>query len=556
MEDDRKYLAQKQPCKCGSSDAKTYYADGGSKCFSCGASRKFDPYNPGQTEDLPRTRSKTKPAGMLSLEEIAELPSTDIPARGITQKMAEEFGVRTQLDTSDGESHVAYYLPYYDDTGQITGYKKRPAQIKDFRVVGKIPNSGPGFGWVRVRENGMMLVITEGEYDAIAATQMLKMLNKNYSVISIPNGSDSAKAWVGKNLRRLEKIEKVVLCFDDDEAGHKAVNEVASFFEPGQCYIMSMPEGFNDPNDILLRGRAAQFFDAVNAAKEYRPDGIVLAEDTWELYKNRPEVQYYPFPESWKELNHKLHGIYAPALYTITSGTSAGKTQIMREMVYHYATTTDLVQGVISLEEPTEETVESYLALDLNKRIMLPDVGVTEEEERQAWLNTFGRGKLHLYDDFAGEEASVMAMIRYMALGLGCKAIWLDHLHMLLDGKDSEKDQVERMMLKLKKLTVGLDIFIGLIAHLKKSSDSGSSFEEGKVANLDDMKGSSAIKQLSNGVLVLSRDQMAEDLMSRNTMESWVKKARRAGRTGKADTFYFDDDTGRYVVVPPNELPY
>jgi twinkle protein len=126
---------------------------------------------------------------------------------------------------------------------------------------------------------------------------------------------------------------------------------------------------------------------------------------------------------------------------------------------------------------------------------------------------------------------------------------------MLLDGKDSEKEQIERMMLTLKKLTQELNIWIGLIAHLKKSAG-GATFEEGAIATLDDLKGSSAIKQLSNGVYVMSRDQQAEDLLTRNTTQITVKKCRFTGRTGLADRLVFSDETGRMTKLKDDDIPF
>jgi len=553
------YVATHQPCsKCGSSDGKSYFKDGGSKCHVCSIARKKDPENPineGEGMDIPMRAKSSKPKAkyITNLDTIASLPTMGIPSRGLDEAICKMFGIKVELSTANREP-VAVYMPYFDDAGTPVAYKWRPLDRKDFRVAGELPNSTNGYGWQRVRENAQLLILAEGEYDAMAATQMLKKLGKNYGVVSPPNGASSAKEWAAKNMEKLSKAGKIIIAFDRDKAGQKAAKEVAEILPPGKAYIMQYPEDLPDANDILLKGRPMQFLDAINQAKEFRPDGIVASLDTWEVYKNRPEVHSYPWPESWKKMNEMTYGIRLSELDVITSGTSAGKTQLMREIVFHLVKSTDLTVGVLSLEEPIGDTIESYLGLQLNKRIHLPDVKVSEEDEYEAWKATFGTGRLHLYYAFGGEESSVMGTIRYMAQGMGCQAIVLDHLHMLLDGKDSEKEQIERMMLTLKKLTQQLGVWIGLIAHLKKSQ--GSSFEEGGIANLDDLKGSSSIKQLANGAYVLARDQQAEDNYTRNCTEIYVKKCRFTGRTGHADTFHFDDDTGRMNVVQPDDLPF
>ena len=96
-------------------------------------------------------------------------------------------------------------------------------------------------------------------------------------------------------------------------------------------------------------------------------------------------------------------------------------------------------------------------------------------------------------------------------------------------------------------LTQELGVYIGLISHLKKAPQ-GRSFEEGYVPSSDDLRGSGSIKQLSNNVYAISRNQQEEDDRARNTSLLTVLKFRYTGRTGKADYLYFDEHTGRMVI--------
>ncbi len=543
-------LLSYQPCDepgCGSSDAKTYYLDGGSKCFACGKAKHKDSPDSGAKATTPTQHTKKK----VTVGEARLFANADLSSRGITTGIAELFGVKQSFDGTSRQPED-WFFPFTKDN-EIVGYKARKIKEKSFYSIGTLGKEVDPFGWHRVSAGGKMIVITEGEMDALSATQMIKSKGKDYKVLSIPNGAQSASAFIGANLNKFEHFEKVILNFDKDDAGIDAMAEAAKMFKPGQCFIMTLPEGFKDANDLLVGGQPYQYMDAINQAKEYRPDGIIAGIDTWDLYVNRPEIQSYPFPEDWTEANKMTYGIRLSELDTYTSGTSAGKTQLVRELINHYAHTTDLKQGILSLEEPITDTVEAQIELELNKRISLPDVNATDEEKHEAWKKIWGTGKLDLYDAFGGEEVSVMQNIRYMSKGMGCQLIWVDHLHMLLDGKDSEKEQIERVMLTLKKLTQELGCYIGLIAHLKKSGG-GLTFEEGAIANLDDLKGSSSIKQLSNGVYVMSRDQQADDYLTRNTTQITVKKCRFTGRTGNADRLKFSDETGRMTKLNDDEV--
>ena len=544
------YLLTHQPCsRCGSSDAKSYYLDGGSSCHSCGVTLKSDSPDGTASAPSPKTLKKQK----VSVSEVKTYASADMSSRDIKSSITDMFNVKQSFNTGSRKPED-WFLPYTKDS-EVVAYKARKIEDKVFYSVGKLTKDVDPFGWHRVSAQGKMLIITEGEMDTLAATQMIKEKGKDYKVVSIPNGAQSAPAFIGANLIKFDGFEKIILNFDADDAGIDAAGEAAKMFKPGQCYIMTLPEGFKDANDLLIGGSAYQYMDAINQAKEYRPDGIVAGVDTWEIYNERPDVTSYSFPDDWVDINKMTYGIRLGELDTVTSGTSAGKTQWARELIYHFTTVHKLKAGILSLEEPLTDTIESYIELDMNRRISLPDVESTKEERHAAWKNTLGSGLMDLYDAFGGEEDSVMQQIRYMAKGAGCKIILIDHLHMLLDGKDSEKEQIERVMLRLKKLTQELGIYILLIAHLKKSSG-GTTFEEGAIANLDDLKGSSTIKQLSNGVYVLSRDQQADDMITRNTTQITVKKCRFTGRTGLADRLLFSDETGRMVKQKDDDIQF
>lgn len=228
-----------------------------------------------------------------------------------------------------------------------------------------------------------------------------------------------------------------------------------------------------------------------------------------------------------------------------------GKTQVLRELQYHLLVNTEDSIGIIALEEPLEDTVESLMALHLNKRLHLPDIReeVSEEEMYEAWSATSGTNRLHFYDHFGSvDDDSLISKIRFMARGLNCKYIFLDHLSIVISefaSDGGERERIDTVMTRLKNLTQELNIWLGLVVHLRKNTNGGKSFEEGSVPTLDDLRGSGSIKQLSNSVYALSRNQQADDDIERNTSLLTVLKCRFTGRTGSADSLYFDDETGR-----------
>jgi len=536
-------LKSGEPCEdCGSSDALAVY-DNGTHCFSCEVDR--DPDGNLFTGKFQQKEEEIK-LGTTDFSEVLNLGFHALLDRGITQEIAEKFGVRTEFDTGTGEP-LKYFFPYYKET-ELIGYKVRLVQEKSFYTIGQV-NKADFFGQHLAGEGGKMVVVTEGELDSMAASQMLKAVGKNYRVVSLPNGANAAS--VRKNLEWLESFETVVLNLDNDKVGQETTDKIVDLFTPGKIKIMQLP--CKDANDLLIGEYSkAAYLQALNTSSVYQPDGIVSGINTWEQYLSRPEVPSLAYPEHWSEMNRMTYGIRLGELDTWTSGSGMGKTQVQRELQYHLITATlpeDNI-GIIALEEPLLDSVEALMAIDLNKRVHLPDVHATEEELHGAWERTSGTGKLFFYDHFGSmDDDSLVAKIRYFARGLDCKYIFLDHLSIVVSefaAEGGERERIDTIMTKLKNLTQELGIWIGLVVHLRKTSG-GTSFEEGGVPTLDDLRGSGSIKQLSNTVIALSRNQQAEDFTQRNTSQLHVLKCRFTGRTGHGDLLYFDDQTGRMV---------
>ena len=234
----------------------------------------------------------------------------------------------------------------------------------------------------------------------------------------------------------------------------------------------------------------------------------------------------------------------------VTGNSGMGKTQFLRELKYDILKTTDFKIADIALEEDIGDTVEGLMALELNKRIHLPDVKVSEEEEAKAFKTLFGEGRVELYDHFGGmSDSSLFSRMRYFATYLKCKVMVLDHLSIVISETADEGDErrrIDAVMTKLAVMAKSLDIVIFLVVHLRKAGQ-GKSFEEGYVPTSDDLRGSAAIKQLSSDIIALSRNQQEKDEVKRNTSGLHVLKCRFSGDTGQAGYSFFDPLTGRMV---------
>ncbi len=493
----------------------------------------------------------SKPSLQDVLSEFLTYPIRAIKERGLTLATCERYGVRVSLSTTDGTTIRSHMYPYHKEDGALCGYNERIVEGKIFFGKGDRKDVGLFGSWIP--KQGKTLYITEGEIDAMSLYQVLRhnttLHDFHPSVVSLAHGAGSAVRDITHDFDYVNSFEKVVLLFDQDEPGQKAVKEVCALLA-GKVFIAKIPE--KDPNAMLMAGKQDELKWAVlTQARAYMPDNILNLAGAWEMFEKEQDEEFFPFPPEYVGLNQKVYGIKECDLIVVTSGTGMGKTQFFRELKYHYHNTTDWHMADISLEETIGTGIGGMISLHLNKRITLPDVHVTSEEKRSAFDHLYSEGRWDGYDFCGGlDDDTLFSKLRWMA-ATGKKVIWLDHLSIIISeyaDQGDERQRIDMIMTKLRRMCQELKLIIFLIVHLKKSS--GMSFEEGATPTLDDLRGSGTLKQIPNTILALSRNQQHPDPSCANTSKVTVLKARATGRTGTADYLYFQPDTGRMVVVP------
>ena len=481
-------------------------------------------------------------------DEVNTFPIFSIPHKGIGREACAAYDVRTEFN-GQGEPIRTWY-PHHNSEG-LTGYKGKSRE-KQWAVVGNT-REGLLFGQHHVKPGGNLLILTEGEDDALAIWQQLRESSGLEgwvpSVVSISHGASGAAGDVTRNLEFVDSFKKVVICFDNDEAGKDATNAVAQLI-PGKAHVAKL--ALKDANDMLLAGRGEELkWDILKHARKYQPDGIINGADTWERYSAASTQQCYSYPSTWIELNRMTYGYRLGSLVTITSGTGVGKTQLMRELKYHVWESTNLGIADISLEEDVGDSVSGLMSLRMGQRLHLPDVEREGHLERAAHDELFASGRFMFYDHFGGmDDNNLLGKIRYFA-ACGCQTIFLDHLSIVISeyaAEGNERERIDTVMTKLAKIAKELNVVIFIVVHLRKVGG-GESFEQGAIPSLDDLRGSGTLKQLSWDVIALSRNQQHPDYYCRNISQLTVLKCRFSGRTGPADYLSFNTDTGRMVGV-------
>ena len=149
-----------------------------------------------------------------------------------------------------------------------------------------------------------------------------------------------------------------------------------------------------------------------------------------------------------------------------------------------------------------------------------------------------------LFDGFGGFDPDVIYnRIEYLASGLECRIIFLDHLSILLSGLDGdERRMIDSTMTKLRSLVERTGIALFLVSHLRRTNSDSNSHEEEDESHSDN-EGSHSIAQLSDSVII-ERDQQGEANANLTTLG--VLKNRFSGEVGVATTLSYDLSTCQF----------
>ena len=530
------HFVRHEPCpSCGSKNNLARYSDGHAVCFSGGCDH-YERATGEVIESKPKTNRKLEMTGVIA----------SIPDRRITEATCKKFGVTVEYDTAGKISK--HHYPYFDkDTGAQTGTKSRIVDNKAFYSSGTFDNVGL-FGQQAFKGGGKYITVVEGEADALAVSEMF---DGKWAVVSIRSGASGAVKDIKQNLEWLESFENVVICFDSDTAGQEASRAVLDLFTPNKAKNVKLP--VKDAGEMLKERNVQGFIREWWNAKTYQPDGIIAGLDTWESIVAQEDVQSIPYP--WSCLNDMTYGFRERELVTITSGSGMGKSQIVRELEHYLLGATDDNIGILALEEDIPKTALGIMSIEANQTLHLSRE-FSREDKKIFWDRTLGTGRIFMFDHWGStNEDNLLSRIRYMAKGLDCKWIILDHLSIVVSDQEvnDERKAIDSIMTKLRQLVQETGVGLFLVSHLRRPS--GKAHEDGGQISLAELRGSAAIAQLSDMVIGLERDQQNADPQVRNTTTVRVLKNRYAGLTGAACYLYYDKDTGRMIetTCPVND---
>ena len=498
------------PCEnCGSSDGNSVYSDGHEWCFVC-------EHRVPASEEREQKLSTRRPSGGKRVSNYDNGPLvfgeangryTDLTARGISKATCQKAGY--WIAKVRGE--VYQVADYRDQNGSIVSQKLRDKN-KEFSTRGS-HKSDALFG-KHLWNGGKKIVVTEGEIDMLT---VMELQDCKYPVVSLGHGAKAAKKTMAANYEYLDQFDQIILMFDMDEPGRAAVEEAAQVLPPGKVYVAVLP--LKDANECLLQGQQKAIMEQVWNAGPWIPDGVVsalsLKDSVREAMQSEASIGY--LFSGCPGLNDRTLGARGGEVIMVTSGSGMGKSTFVRQQALGFARDQGLKVGMAMLEESVNETMEDLMGIANGVRLRQQPKEYKEkliaDGTFDKWFDDlYGSDMFHLYDSFAEAEADrLLAKLHYMRTGLGCDVIILDHISIVVSASEEsdERKMIDRLMTKLKGFAKSTGVVLIVICHLK-NPEKGKAHEEGRPVSITDLRGSGSLRQLSDTIIALERNQQGD----------------------------------------------
>jgi twinkle protein len=401
------------------------------------------------------------------------------------------------------------------------------------------------FGWAQARKSGARrLIITEGEYDAVALHRIFEMYtDEKYkdtipAIVSICNGASGAVKDIGRNIVEIRKyFKEVAICFDDDDAGRQAVADVHKAFPEFQ--VINLPG--KDANDCLMNGSGKAARNAcVFKAETPKNSRLINAKDLFAVAKV-PAKMGFSWP--WDHITKATKGIRLGETIYIGAGQKQGKSEIVNTLAAHFIKTYGWKVLLAKPEEANNKTVKLVAGKVVGKRFHDPDVQFDEEAydsacdkigDKLILINLYQHlGYETLRDDIRASAAE------------GVKAVFIDPITNLVNGLSSAEQNVklQEIAQDLSALALDLNIVIFIFCHLR-NPDSGEPHERGGKVESHQFSGSRAMARSCNLMLGLEGNRDPDlDEDERNMKTLVLLEDREFGNVGRFKLFWDKETT-------------
>ena len=479
-----------------------------------------------------------KPAGVGPVAGPAEQYLCE--TRGIDKDVLTRYRV-----LCDGKSVL---FPFYDDAGELVFWKRLGLQRNEQgrKHITSAKDAQPIlFGWQAIPDDARMVVVTEGEIDALSAAQA------GFPALSVPHGAGNGakNAWIDHDYDRLARFDDIYLCFDSDEPGVEAAKDVVARLGRHRCRLVSLPG--KDANDVLLKHGVEALADAISKAEPTAPAELQQMSSHIDDARKRmfpTEEGDGSFDTPWAKSNENLR--FRPGEVIILAGyNGSGKSQLAGHLTLQM-----LHQGRRACLASMEFVPAAVLVRLVSQITTMRNPSMAYFETAVSWLHD------RLWSYAVSGSANVENMresFEYAYRRHGCTWFVVDNLAKCGLAEDDYKGQ-KAFVDMLTDFARDLQVSVLLVHHARKGLSEYA--PPGKM----DVKGTGAITDMADTVLTIWRNKAKEEAEQAETpaeerkgMESAdapdsivaVVKQRHGDWEGKI-TLWFDADSYQFLAGP------
>ena len=454
------------------------------------------------------------------------------------------------------------------------------------------PGGGSGlFGWHTIPSNATSIIITEGEFDAMAVYQAT-----GRPTVSLPNGCRSFPTDI---IALLERFDTVYIWMDNDGPGQEGAEIFAKKLGVERCLIVrpsgkrgwirsdrrTTPITVNDDNneDATVLSSASSLEPSPSPPPSPPKDANEALLQGWDLNELLEEASELPHERILKfsDLRDQvIHEIINPDKYrgtpvtslpgftslikgfrrgemtVLTGPTGSGKTTFLGQISLDLAEQgTNVLWGSFEIKNTRlmHKLLQQYMRDVLPMGLATRD-NLTETEKRQqltslmALADKFESLPMHFLKFHGGSDVDhVLDAMEYAAYVYDVDHIILDNMQFMISRTASQAkkgggsaydkfDMQDVAIEKFRKFATDYNVHVSLVVHPRKE-------DENVKLGISSFYGSAKATQEADTVLILQSDG------KRKFVD--VRKNRFDGTLGHVP-LYFDRKSGRYTETDTN----
>ncbi|CAD8060606.1 unnamed protein product [Paramecium sonneborni] len=447
-----------------------------------------------------------------------------------------------QIVSEDTKQNIRQQLDNQFDNFQyeLVSCKVRAAG-KDLKHIQKIEpmNAAKGiFGLHLLKQDSTQVILTEGEFDAMAAYQMT-----NIPAISLPYGINHIPAYLIEWLDQFEKLNDIIIWVDDDNPGRINSQKIARKLGNARTRVVqpSLIDSHDYPKDAndCLRYYSDKVMTYIDQSKCLLKKNITQFTDFKQLTKNRIlnfELSKGTQSKTFSTYNNTTKGLRTGEFTILTGPTGSGKTTFLSQLSLDFCK-----EGITTLwgsfEIKTDRLAEHQLLqaykTDLIKQKEFIDIAIQkfENEIPIYYMNFYGSTDLD----------QIIDTIEYAIYEYNVTHVCLDNLQFMMGtqvGGNRKFDFQDEIIEKFRKLTTNNDIHLTLVIHPRK-------VDENEDLTIASIFGSAKATQEADNVFIIQnrpRYRVFE-----------IKKNRYDGEVGRVG-LGFDSNVKSFFELTSSEI--